>query len=218
VTLEHVVRRPAPGTGRPPLALLLHGIGADEADLFALAPALDPRLVVVSARAPFEAEPTGYAWYAIDWFQNPPRPDVAQARESLGRLLAFVEEAREAYGADPSRVLLAGFSQGASMAVAAALARPELFCGVAAHSGRLLHALLPGAPPPALAGLPVLWQHGRHDPVVPMAFGDEARRLLPPLGVRLDFREYAIGHEIGPDSLRELAAWIGERAAGAGKA
>lgn len=216
MTLEHLVRRPGAASARPPLAVLLHGIGADETDLFALAPALDPRLLVVSARAPFEAEPMGYAWYAIDWYEHPPRPDVAQARASLERLLAFVGEAVEAYDADPSQVLLAGFSQGASMAVSAALARPEAFLGVAAHSGRLLHALLPASPPHGGPRVPVLWQHGRLDPVVPMAFGDEARRLLPPLGVDLDFREYAIGHEIGAESLRDLATWLSGRLGGAG--
>jgi len=218
VTLEHMVRRPAGGAPNPPLLILLHGLGADEADLLGVAPALDPRFVVVSVRAPYEAEPMGYAWYAIDWAEHPPRPNEAEALESRERLVAFVDEACRAYGADPSRVFLCGFSQGASMAMGAALSRPELVRGVVAHSGRLLPAFLPTSPSAALEGFPVLWQHGRADAVVPVAFGHEARRLLPPLGVRLDFREYDIGHEIAPPSLRDLRDWLSDRLAEAGGA
>ena len=188
-----------------------HGIGADEEDLFGLAGHLDPRFLVVSARAPFEAEPMGYAWYAIDWSAFPPRADASQARESRDRLMRFLGEAVAAYGADAAGAHLLGFSQGASMALAVALCRPDLVRSVVAHSGRLLRPLVPAAPPEGLAGLPVLWQHGRHDPVVPVAFADEARGLLEPLGVALTRRDYELGHEIGPESLRDLALWLAGR-------
>ncbi|HTP50591.1 MAG TPA: phospholipase [Anaeromyxobacteraceae bacterium] len=211
MTLEHRVRRPAGGAARPPLVVLLHGLGADEDDLLGIAPGLDPRFLVVSARAPHPAEPMGYAWYAVDWSREPPRFDEAQALASRERLVGFVAEACHAYGADPARVWLCGFSQGASMALGAALSRPEILRGVVAHSGRLLPAFLPARPPAALRGFPVLWQHGRLDPVVPFAFGLEAERLLPPLGVRLDFREYPIGHEIGEESLGDLSRWLADR-------
>ena len=211
MTLEHLVRRPERGAGPPPLVVLLHGLGADEADLFGLAPALDRRFLVVSARAPREAQPMGFAWYDIDWFRTPPRVDGAQALEARGLLARFLGEAVEGYGADPSRVWLVGFSQGASMALGLALAHPGRVRGVAAHSGRIVPAFLPAAPPPGLAGLPVLWQHGRADAVVPVSWGREARELLPPLGVRLDYREYDLGHEIGDRSLRDLAGWLAAR-------
>ena len=63
-------------------------------------------------------------------------------------------------------------------------------------------------PAPGLAGFPVLWQHGRADPVVPVAFGHEARDVLGGLGLRLDYREYPIGHEISEESLRDLGGWL----------
>jgi phospholipase/carboxylesterase len=211
VTLEHRVRRPAVPAERPPLLVLLHGIGADEEDLFGLAGHLDGRFLVVSARAPREAEPVGYAWYALDWSAFPPRADVAQARESLALLQRFLGEAVAAYRADPAGVHLLGFSQGASMALGVALARPDLVRSVVAHSGRLPRSLVPAAPAPGLAGLPVLLQHGRHDPVVPVAFADEAKGLLEPLGVALERCDYDLGHEIGPDSLRDLAGWLAAR-------
>ncbi|HEX9680591.1 MAG TPA: hypothetical protein VGA32_03985, partial [Anaerolineales bacterium] len=50
--LPHLVHPPAPGAQarRPPLLLLLHGVGSHEADLFALAPMLDRRLLCLSLR------------------------------------------------------------------------------------------------------------------------------------------------------------------------
>jgi phospholipase/carboxylesterase len=213
VTLEHVVRRAgAPcGADRPPLAVLLHGLGADEQDLFGLAPFLDPRLVVVSVRAPHEAQPMGYSWFDIDWSESPPRLDFQQVVGSRSAILRFVGEAAEAHGADPSRVWLVGFSQGASMATACALARPEMLRGIVAHSGRVTRRAVPALPVPGLAGFPVLWQHGRADPVVPVSFGHEARDLLGSLGLRVDYREYPIGHEVSEESLRDLAGWLTRR-------
>ena len=38
--------------GRPPLIVMLHGRGADEHDLFELAPAFDPAYAIASVRAP----------------------------------------------------------------------------------------------------------------------------------------------------------------------
>ena len=208
MTLEHVIRPPGVASDRPPMAVLLHGLGADEQDLFGLAPFLDPRLVVVSARAPHEAQPMGYSWFDIDWSEVPPRVDFQQVVESRDAILRFVGEAAATYGADPSRVWLVGFSQGGSMATACALSRPESLRGIVAHSGRIPARAVPTLPAPGLAGFPVLWQHGRADPVVPISFGQEARGLLAGLGMRLDYREYPIGHEISEESLRDLCGWL----------
>ncbi len=211
MTLAHVVRPAGVASDRTPMALLLHGLGADEQDLFGLASWLDPRLVVVSARAPREAVPFGHSWFDIDFDVVPPRIDFAQVVESRDLVLRFVGEAARAHGADPGRVWIVGFSQGASMAAACALARPDLLRGIAAHSGRIPRRALPAGPAPGLEGFPVLWQHGRADPVVPVAFGREARDLLSAAGMDVTYREYPIAHEIGEESLRDMCRWLSAR-------
>ena len=215
MTLVHVVRPPAapPATpsARPPLAILLHGLGADEQDLFGLAPFLDPRLLVVSVRAPHEAQPMGYSWFDIDWSESPPRIDFQHVVESRDAILRFVGDAARTHGGDPTRAWLVGFSQGASMATACALAHPEMLRGIVAHSGRVTRRAVPSLPGPGLSGFPVLWQHGRADPVVPISFGHEARDLLGTLGLQVDYREYPIGHEISEQSLRDLCGWLTRR-------
>jgi phospholipase/carboxylesterase len=214
VTLEHVVRAPAGGAPSPPLVLLLHGLGADERDLLPLARGLDPRFLVVSARAPYLAPPSGFAWYAIDRAATPPRIDPAEVEASREALEVLIPELCAAYGADPTRVFVFGFSQGAVLGYALALARPDLVRGVVAHSGRVLpQSLSRAAPVAALGRLEALVLHGAVDDVHPVARGREAPLLLAPLlGSRVEYREYAIGHGISPESLADAARWLAARA------
>jgi phospholipase/carboxylesterase len=213
-----VVREPDVPSPRPPLLVLLHGLGADELDLLPVADALDPRLLTVSLRAPYEAEPMGYAWYALDWRTSPPTPRLDQAEASLAALAAFLPDLAARSGADPSRVFLFGFSQGAAMALAVALTRPDLLRGAVVHSARALPFLeAPGrrAPPAALARLDALVLHGTEDDVIPVASGRAVRELLAPLlGERLTYREHEAGHFVTAESARDAARWIEARLGG----
>lgn len=211
--LVHRSVAPRVPSERPPLLLLLHGIGADEEDLLPLARSFDPRFLVVSARAPHAAEPMGHRWYAIDWASAPPRADPEEIAASRDLLARFVEEATAAHGTDPARTFLFGFSQGAIISLALLLARPDLVRGVVAHSGRL--ARLPGPEPTAeaLSRAEVLLLHGTRDEVVPAAQGHKAYEVLVPLlGARVAFREFgALGHGISDDSIAEAARWLTAR-------
>ena len=213
MSLACVVREPAVPSERPPLLVLLHGIGADEHDLLPVADALDPRLVAVSVRAPYEAEPLGHAWYALDWSTTPPAPDLAQAEASRERLASFVPELAARLGAAPSRTFLFGFSQGATLALGLALTRPELVRGVILHSGRVLQGLDGRhAPAAALAGLEALVLHGVHDDVLPVERGRETRDLLAPLlGTRLEYREHDAGHFVTQASIADATKWLAAR-------
>ena len=213
--LLYVAREPSQPTARPPLLVLLHGIGADENDLLPLADALDPRFLVASVRAPFEAAPMGNAWFAIDFRTTPPRNDLAQAEESRQALCALLPELQARHGADASRTFLLGFSQGAAMALAVALTRPDLVHGLVLHSGRVLPGVAAqAAPPEALARLEALVVHGVDDDVLPVRCGREIRDLLAPwLGDRLTYREHDAGHFVTPATLDDVAAWLAARAA-----
>jgi len=214
VDLPYVSREPRVPSPRPPLLVLLHGVGADERDLLPLADGLDPRLLCLSVRAPHEATGNGYAWFAIDWRTSPPAYDLAQAEESRAALCDLVPRLVARHGTDPARTFLLGFSQGAAMALAVALTRPELVRGVVIHSGRLVADLAARiAPPEALAGLEALVLHGVEDDVLPVERGREIRDLLAPrLGPRLVYREHAdAGHFVTKASLADAAAWLAAR-------
>jgi phospholipase/carboxylesterase len=211
VPSPHLLVPPRVPSPRPPLLVLLHGIGADEHDLLPLAAHLDPRFAVVSLRAPFEAEPMGYAWYRLDWREVPPRPDLGQAAESRAWLGAMLGELPEAAGADPERLFLFGFSQGAAMATAVLLDQCVPVRGAVLHSGRVPpEVAAPTAE--ALEGVEVLVLHGTDDPVLPPEHGRALRDLLAPvMGGRLEHREYRAAHEVTAETLADAAAWLSRR-------
>jgi phospholipase/carboxylesterase len=211
LSLTHLLREPrARDAGRrPPLILLLHGIGSDEADLYALAPHLDGRLLVVSARAPFEMGPGAYAWFNIGFTPGGIVADKAQLKASLKLLSGFIDELVSAYGADEGRVYVAGFSQGAVMGMALLLTRPAKLAGVVAMSGRFPAQLLTQETDrQALAGKRVLVTHGLHDAVLPVEHSRAALEHLKALPLELTYREYPTGHEVSMENLRDVSAWL----------
>jgi phospholipase/carboxylesterase len=211
--LFHRLLPPRTPSPCPPLLVLLHGIGADEADLLPIAPHLDARFLFLSVRAPRQAPAMGYAWYDIDFSRRPPVSDAGQALESRDRLLELLASAPARYRADPARVFLFGFSQGAVMAYAAALARPDLVRGLVAHSGRLLPETLVEPPPRWLDRLEALVLHGEEDEVIPAAQGRAAvEALRPRLGERLGWHFLpGLHHEVSPQSLALASRWLTER-------
>ena len=210
LSLTHLVREPGrAGRTAPPLLLLLHGIGSNEDDLFGLAPYLDERFLIVSARAPVALPYGGYGWFQIEFTPRGMIADVEQARKSLSILPGFVDELVETYGPDRRRVYLAGFSQGAMMSLALVLTRPEKIAAVAAMSGRLPGQVLELEPDrEALSGKPVLVTHGLYDPVLPIDDGRAVRDYLASLPVALTYREYPMQHEVSVESLRDVTRWL----------
>ena len=210
LALEHLVREPADaGSTPPPLLVLLHGVGSNEEDLFALAPYLDQRFLIVSARAPVALDYGGYGWFRIDFTPRGMVADVEQAKRSLGMLPGFIDGLVEMYGADARRVYLAGFSQGAMMSLALLLTSPEKLAGVVGMSGRLPSQVLEREPDrEALTGKPVLLTHGLYDPMIPVEQGRAAREYLAALPVALTYREYPMAHEVSAESLRDVTGWL----------
>lgn len=211
LSLEHLVRlsreRPrgdAHGANAlTPGILLLHGLGADEADLMSLEGALDPRLTVVSARAPYRYGP-GFAWFAMEEIGQ---PDSATLGASVDILHAFIPEMIEAYGIDPDRLFLLGFSQGAIVSAAVTLTLPSIR-GVVMHSGYVPPNASVSGNPRLLKGKPFFVAHGRYDDLIPVSFGRATEDYLSSHGARLTYHEYPIGHSISEESLYELSDWL----------
>ena len=128
-----------------------------------------------------------------------------EAEEPLAKILALVDALRREH--QPDRVFIAGFSQGASMALAAALKRPWDFAGVIALSGLCCPEMLP-KDAASVRGLKVFMSHGRFDPVIPIAQARASRDLLTPLGLDLRYKEYDMPHAIDQPCLEDLDAWL----------
>jgi phospholipase/carboxylesterase len=213
LSLVHLIQPPREQlAGLPPLLLLLHGVGSHEGDLFDLVPYLDGRFFIVSARAPITLAPGSYAWFHVEFTATGSIINPEEAESSRQTLIRFIDEVVEAYELDSKRVYLLGFSQGAIMSFSVALTQPDKVAGIVAMSGRILPEIGSViAPRERLKGLPILVVHGVSDNVLPIENGRASQKLLSTLPVKLDYREYWMGHTVSEESLARVSTWLRER-------
>jgi phospholipase/carboxylesterase len=185
------------------LIVLLHGVGQTPADMAPLADLIaahDPaaRVVVPPAADPCDRGGAGFQWMSVAGITDDNRP--ARVRAALPAFVATIEALQRTHGAAPAQTVLAGFSQGAIMALAACRDR-YLARHVVAIAGRC-------------TPLPDTWErrtavtlvHGRRDGTVPVHHSERAFERLAALGadVRLDVVPRAV-HLLAPPLLER--AW-----------
>jgi phospholipase/carboxylesterase len=193
----------------------LHGLGADGHDFY---PIVDQLRLPQSAaiRFIFPHAPSmpvtvngGFimpAWYDIAEMQIDRRVDVAGIVASAAKINGFVEREIER-GIASSRIVIAGFSQGGAVAYQLALGHPRPLGGLLAMSTYLATAASL-AYSAANSTLPVAIHHGQHDPIVPVALGREAARLLKDKGYTVDFHSYPMEHSVSPEQIGDIARWL----------
>jgi phospholipase/carboxylesterase len=202
--------RERPAAGEPEgLLVLHHGRGTDEHDLLALGEALDPtrRLHLVTPRAPLTLPGSpGYHWYRV------PRvgyPDPETFRAAFEALAALHDELWERTGIVPERTVLGGFSMGTVMSYALGLdgSRPRPG-GILAFSGFIPTVEGWEADLAGRAGARAFIAHGRHDPVIDVAFARHAGKLLRDGGLEVEYHESDVGHQIDPAHVPPAIAWL----------
>ena len=200
--------RPAVGatTG---LLVLHHGRGANEHDLLGLADVLDPerRLHVVTPRAPLTVTGwPGHHWYLVPRVGYPDHETFAAA---YAQLTEFHDELWRRTGIAPERTVFGGFSMGSVMSYALGLGedRPPA-AGILAFSGFI--PVVDGWRPHLedRTALRAFIAHGREDGVINIEFAHRARRLLSDGAIKVEYREFAGGHEIDPAVLPAAGAWL----------
>jgi phospholipase/carboxylesterase len=50
--------------------------------------------------------------------------------------------------------------------------------------------------------------HGLMDPMIPITRAVTSREALRALDYRVEWHEYAMGHEVCPEEIRDIAAWL----------
>jgi phospholipase/carboxylesterase len=200
--------RVRPAAGEPEGALVLfHGRGADEHDLFPLLDALDPerRLIGATPRGPLSLPPGGAHWYVLGGIGTPEATTFLSSYAAASEWLdGFLAEA----GVEYDRVVLGGFSQGGVMAYSLGLAtgRPRP-AGIIALSSFVPSVegfeldLAPPLPPVAIG-------HGTLDPVIEVEWGRRARAFLEEADAEVLYRETPMFHQIDPDFIPVLSAWL----------
>jgi phospholipase/carboxylesterase len=206
----HLVREPA---GEPEGALiLLHGRGTSEADLHPLLDALDPerRLVGLTPGGPLTGiPPGGRHWYVIEQVGQPDEPTFVDTMAQLGDFTdSFLRERGIAW----EDTVVGGFSQGGAVSLALALGttRPRA-AGILAMSCFLPMVRGWRVDIRAKRGMHAYLSHGTYDNIIPVGFGRKARDLLTDGGLEVTFRETRVQHQIDPELLPEMQAWVRAR-------
>jgi phospholipase/carboxylesterase len=191
--------------GPHPTLILLHGRGTDENDLLGLTSSFDPRLLVVSIRAPYRFPYGGYTWFDLD---EQGGVNTDQLLKGCDALLRSLDDIQLKHSVDLTRVFLFGFSMGAMMSLTVSLTNPDRFKGVIAHSGLLpddgtLHYRWND-----IYGISFFIAHGTHDQIVPVQLGRQAYQRLQESNANVVYHEYPIQHTISEDSLTDAARWL----------
>lgn len=193
------------GAKRPPLLVLLHGRGADEHDLFALAPAFDARFAVASVRAPLTTDEGGYTWSES---RTPGHYIGESLRASLTWFQTWMDSLTGARP-EPQDVYLLGFSAGMAMASALLLDQPQRYAGAVFLSGTLPFDTDLSITKDRLANVPVFHGHGSFDRVIPADLVARSQRYLAEAsGAGLETRRYPIAHEISDAEVADIDAWL----------
>lgn len=215
-----------PGDPNGPLIVLLHGFGADAWDLVGLAQMVDvPRGTTwLFPNAPLEVDIgphiTGRAWFPIDMMALQLAmlagrgADLANQRpRELGPSRKLVEAMLQAYGADPARTVIGGFSQGAMVATDWTLHAAQGPAGLVVLSGTLVDRDGWASLAAAKAGQSFFQSHGRRDPLLQVEQARALCALLNAAGWLGELREFAGEHEIPMGILQALGPWISDRLA-----
>lgn len=207
--------RPVFAAGRPlaeadAAMVVVHGRGGSADDILGLAGEFGrPDLAYLAPEA------AGNSWYP-NRFLAPfsyNEPGLSSGLALLGDLLAQIEAA----GIPAERTVLAGFSQGACLALDFAARNARRYGGVAAFSGALIGP--PEEPRPqdrgTLDGTPVFLGCSDFDPHIPQPSVEQSAAALERLGGKVTARIYpGLGHTINADEIlfvRRMLEGLGAR-------
>jgi predicted esterase len=185
-----------------PTLLLLHGTGGNEDDLIPLGDLLDPAANLLSPRGKVleNGMPRFFRRLAEGVF------DIEDLKARTAQLADFVDAAAATHGFKRATTTAVGFSNGANIAAAMLLLRPDTACRAI-----LLRAMVPLVPEtlPTLRGVEVLISAGRHDPIIPPEKSEALASLLREAGASVELRWEAAGHQLTRADVDAARSWLG---------
>jgi phospholipase/carboxylesterase len=200
MTLEH---RLVQGDPAKPVLVLLHGTGSSPDDILPLGDQLSPGSTLLAPAG--QVNEHGMA----RWFRRMSEGvfDYEDVVFRANQLADFIVEARQKY--DLGRLVGVGFSNGANIAAAVAMLRPDALTEVAAFA-----AMLPVPDPPMLdlSASRVFLSNGTKDPMAPMPSNEQLVSLLQARSVDLTIHRHPGGHQITLDAAQAARSWLAQAA------
>jgi len=198
----HVFHPPAAPDA--PVLLLLHGTGGNEHDLLPVGATLAPGAGVLSPRGKVleRGMPRFFRRLAEGVF------DIEDLKERTQELAEFIAESSAAYKFSTGKVIAVGFSNGANIAGALLLLRPDVLGGAI-----LFRAMVPLTPEtlPLIPKTPVLISNGRMDPLVSAEETEHLAALLRSAGAAVTVAWQAAGHELTASDITTAREWLAQQ-------
>jgi len=161
--------------------------------------------------------PSWFDIYSFGFDTDEDEKGMLQSARLIGQLITAEVDS----GTDPGRIVLGGFSQGATMSLLTGLTGERKLAGIAVLSGWLpLRNKFKAMSSPHASSIPVFWGHGSNDPLVKYQFCRDSADFLttilgmppaPPSGEfkGLSYNIYdGVGHSTNQKELDDLKAWI----------
>jgi phospholipase/carboxylesterase len=225
--LPHITLEP--DTPAEATVIWFHGLGADGNDFVPIVPQLAlPRTLPV--RFIFPHAPVipvtingGYpmpAWFDIAALT----PELQIDEKGLAAAIKAAQDLIRAEidkGIAPTRIILAGFSQGGAIALSAALAYPDTLAGVIAlstfipvtqleHLSNDTHSDLVLGRSLKAYRYPIYMAHGNLDDLVPLSLGEQTYHLLKKNHFDVSWNIYPMGHEVCKNEIDSISKWLQE--------
>ena len=193
----------------------LHGLGASGHDFKPVVPQLgldaDMAVRFIFPHAPNRPVTVNGgivmpAWYDILEMSLERKVDVNQIEESAQQIEDLMAREVER-GVKPEHIVIAGFSQGGAVAYHVALGYPERLAGLMtlstylATNDNISYS-------DANKDMPILIEHGTHDPVVPAILGEQAKQLLSEKGYNVAYHTYPMAHQVCMPQIQNIGNWL----------
>jgi phospholipase/carboxylesterase len=189
-----------PGTSDRTL-LLLHGTGGNERDLIPLGRDLDPNAALLSPRGKVleNGMPRFFRRLAEGVF------DLEDLKKRTSELADFVAAAAKHYKLAADQIVAVGYSNGANIAAAMLLLRPEIL-----RAAILFRAMVPLMPEnlPDLSSVRVWIGAGDQDPIIPASEAQGLVELLRSAGADVTIRFANASHALTEADVETARHWL----------
>jgi predicted esterase/catechol 2,3-dioxygenase-like lactoylglutathione lyase family enzyme len=179
----------------------LHGTGGNEKDLVGICRRISPTSAMISPRGKVLENGLARFFRRLAEGVFDERDVVRRANE----LADFLVGSAVRYGRSREKLVALGYSNGANIAAAVLLLRPEVF-----SKAVLLRPMTPLLHPPEtdLTGKGILILKGRYDPVIPEESTEGLRLLLKRLGAAVEVASLDAGHGITTGDVDLASEWL----------